>query len=335
MPITAKQLAKELGLSEAAVSMALNNKSGVSTKTRRRVIKAAQEMGYNFSRIKEKQERLGSVHVVFYRTHNAILSYAPIFDELYDGIRSVCQKSHVISHVIHFYEKTDDLEMYFGDIRTSDCCGIILVGTELRKEICLRFLSLGLPVVLLDTYFDSVSCNCILINNQQGAYMATDFLISRYHAQPGYLKSSYSIPNFEERRNGYFRAIKENGMSSSRSIIHELAPSIEDATADMLAVIDNHDPLARCYFADNDMIAIGAIKALKARGYKIPDDVAIIGFDNIAESRIIEPALTTMDVPRFSIGETAAEVLLSQIRSADLYYRKIEISTSMELRGSH
>ena len=76
--------------------MALNNKTGVSTTTRRMVIKAAQDKGYDFSRIKEKQERLGSVHVVFYRTHNAILSYAPIFDELYDGIRSVCQKSHVI-----------------------------------------------------------------------------------------------------------------------------------------------------------------------------------------------------------------------------------------------
>jgi len=335
MSITAKQLAKELGLSEAAVSMALNNKTGVSTKTRRRVIKAAQEKGYDFSRIKEKQERLGSVHVVFYRTHNAIISYFPIFNELYDGIKSVCQKSHVISRVIHFYEKTDDLEEYFGDMRTSDCAGIVLVGTEIRKEICQKFLSLGLPLVLLDTFFDSIACNTVLIDNQQGAYTATDFLISRYHTQPGYLKSSYTIPNFEERKNGYFKAIKENGMSASRSIIHELAPSIEDATADMLAVIDNHDPLARCYFADNDLIAIGAIKALKARGYKIPDDVAIIGFDNIAESRIIEPALTTMDVPRFSIGETAAEVLLSQIRSADLYSRKIEISTSMELRGSH
>ena len=332
MSITAKQLAKELGLSEAAVSMALNNKTGVSTKTRRRVIKAAQEKGYDFSRIKEKQERLGSVHVVFYRTHNAIISYFPIFNELYDGIKSVCQKSHVISRVIHFYEKTDDLEEYFGDMRTSDCAGI---GTEIRKEICQKFLSLGLPLVLLDTFFDSIACNTVLIDNQQGAYTATDFLISRYHTQPGYLKSSYTIPNFEERKNGYFKAIKENGMSASRSIIHELAPSIEDATADMLAVLDNHDPLARCYFADNDLIAIGAIKALKARGYKIPDDVAIIGFDNIAESRIIEPALTTMDVPRFSIGETAAEVLLSQIRSADFYFRKIEISTSMELRGSH
>jgi len=335
MTITAKQLAKELGLSEAAVSMALNNKTGVSTKTRRMVIKAAQEKGYDFSRIKEKQEQKGSVHVVFYRTHNAILSYAPIFDELYNGVISVCRKTRLVPHAVHFYEKSDSLENYFGEIRTSDCIGIILVGTEMRKEVCSRFLSLKLPLVLLDTWFDSIPCNSVLINNRQGAYTATDFLISRYRTQPGYLKSSYSIPNFEERKNGYFKAIRENGMSASRSIIHELAPSIEDATADMLEIIDNHDPLARCYFADNDMIAIGVIKALKMRGYKVPDDVAVIGFDNITESKIIEPALTTMDVPRFSIGETAAEVLLSQIRSENVCTKKIEISTSMELRNSH
>ena len=335
MSVTAKQLAKELGLSEAAVSMALNNKPGVSTKTRRMIIKAAQEKGYDFSRIKEKQEQTGSVHVVFYRTHNAILSYAPIFDELYDGIRSVFQKTRLISHVIHFYEKTDDLQNYFGDIRVSDCTGIILVGTEIRKETCSEFLSLGLPLVLLDTWFDSVPCSSVLINNRQGAYMATDYLISRYHTQPGYLKSSYSIPNFEERQSGYFKAIRENGMSASRLIIHELAPSIEDAMADMLSVIDRQDPLARCYFADNDMIAIGAIKALKLRGYQIPDDVAVIGFDNIAESRIIDPALTTMDVPRFSIGETAAELLLSLIRSGEMQIRKTELSASLLLRGSH
>ena len=103
----------------------------------------------------------------------------------------------------------------------------------------------------------------------------------------------------------------------------------------MLSVIDRQDPLARCYFADNDMIAIGAIKALKLRGYQIPDDVAVIGFDNIAESRIIDPALTTMDVPRFSIGETAAELLLSLIRSGEMQIRKTELSASLLLRGSH
>ena len=75
----------------------------------------------------------------------------------------------------------------------------------------------------------------------------------------------------------------------SRCIIHQLSPTIDGAMADMLAIIDRGDALADCYFADNDLIAIGTIKALRLRGYKVPEQVAIVGFDNISEGRIIDP----------------------------------------------
>ena len=81
----------------------------------------------------------------------------------------------------------------------------------------------------------------------------------------------------------------------------------------MLEVIDSGTPLAKCYFADNDLIAIGAIKALKLRGYKIPDDIAIIGFDNISEGRILDPSLTTIDIPRRFMGQTAVDQLIRQM----------------------
>lgn len=105
--------------------------------------------------------------------------------------------------------------------------------------------------------------------------------------------------------------------------------------ADMLHIIDSGEKLASSYFADNDIIAIGAIKAFKMRGYKIPDDIAVIGFDNIPESRVIEPALTTMDVPRHFIGQTAARVLAEQISSKRHYPVKVEISATMIKRSSH
>jgi len=124
-------------------------------------------------------------------------------------------------------------------------------------------------------------------------------------------------------------------MSPSRSIIHKLSPSIENAMADMLEVIDRKDNLASSYFADNEIIAIGALKAFKLRGYKIPEEISIIGFDNISESRIIEPALTTMDVPRLYIGQTAAKALIEQMQTKRTYATKIEISTKIIKRFSH
>lgn len=334
MSITAKELAQKLGISATAVSMALNNKPGVSTETRARIIKAAEESGYDFAKIKKTPGREGSVYIIFYKTHDAILSYAPIFNELYDGVKSVCQKEHFAVKAMQFYEKMELLEDCFSSLRISDCKGIILVGTEIRQEVCQRFLSLGYPLVLLDTYFYSLDCTSVLINNAQGAYLATNYLISTSRSQPGYLQSSYSIPNFVQRQEGYFKAIKENGMSPSRSVIHRLSPSIEAAMADMLEIIDRKDTLARCYFADNDIIAIGAMKALMLRGYRIPEDIAFVGFDNISESKIIEPSLTTIDVPRHHIGRTAARLLIEQIDTKILHSAKVEISTRLVKRFS-
>lgn len=334
MSITAKELAKKLGLSETAISMALNNKPGVSIKTRQEVIRLAELCGYDFSKIK-KNTTNNSIYVISYKAHNAILSYAPIFDELFDGIKSECQQENYKVKTIQFYEKTDSLEDCFADLRVSDCSGIILVGTEIRQDVCKQFLSLGYPLILLDTYFDSLECTSVLINNVQGAYFATDYLISLRTGQPGYLQSAYTIQNFKERFEGYTKAIKENGMSPSCSIIHKLSPSIENAMADMLEIINRKDRLASSYFADNDIIAIGALKAFKICGYKIPEEISIIGFDNISESRIIEPALTTMDVPRHYIGQIAAKILINQMHTKRSYVTKIEISTKMIKRFSH
>ena len=335
MGITAKELAKQLGLSATAVSMALNNKPGVSTKTREAVIKAAEEKGYDFSKIKSYGEIKGNIYVIFYKASNAILSYTPIFDELYEGVKSQCQKQHIGTKLIQFNEKTDDLNLCFEELRVNDCIGIVLVGTEITKEICERFISLGIPLTLLDSYFEALNCNSVLINNSQGAFLATDYLIGLTDSQPGYLKSSYPIYNFEAREDGYFKAIKENGMSKSRSIIHRLSPSIEDAMADMLELLDEGCDIAPSYFADNDVIAIGAIKAFKLRGFRIPEDIAIIGFDNISEGKIIEPSLTTMDVPRHFIGQSAARQLLLQIETRNYYVSKIEVNTRLIKRLSH
>lgn len=334
MSITAKELARKLGISATAVSMALNNKPGVSTETRAKIIKTAEEQGYDFTKVKKTPGREGSVYIIFYKTHNAILSYTPIFNELYDGVKSVCQKEHFAVKMMPFYEKTDLLEDCFSDLRISDCRGIILVGTEIRPEVCRQFLSLGYPTILLDTYFDSLDCTSVLINNTQGAYLATNYLISTARTQPGYLQSSYSIPNFVQRQEGYFKAIKENGMSPSRSIVHKLSPSIEAAMADMLEIIDRNDTLAKSYFADNDIIAIGAMKALMLRGYRIPEDISCVGFDNISESRIIDPSLTTVDVPRHYIGMTAARLLIEQMDTKMVHAIKIEAATRLVKRFS-
>ncbi len=334
MGITAKELAVKLNLSATAVSMALNNKPGVSTETRNLVIKEAEKYGYDFTRLSLKKNKTGDIYCIIYRAHNAILNYTPIFSELTDGIEQECRQNGYHLKTLQIYEKTDDVQKCIEDLRVTGCIGIILLGTEITAAICNQFLQLSVPVVLLDSSFHSVECSSVLINNTQGAYLATNYLIDRRGKQPGHLCSSYKIENFIERKNGFNRAVREHGMSVGKSITHELSPSIDGAFTDMLEIIDQADDLAECYFADNDLIAIGAIKALKLRGYKIPDDIAIVGFDNISESRIIEPSLTTIDIPRKFMGQTAARQLIYQITNPIPHTVKIEVSTTIVKRFS-
>lgn len=334
MKITAKELAARLGLSATAISMALNNKPGVSSETRAYVLREAEKYGYDFSKLSMKKNCSGDIYCIIYRAHNAILNYTPIFSELTDGIEQECRQNGYHLKISQLYEKTDDINKYIEDLRISDCVGIILLGTEITAGICQNFLSLSVPVVLLDSYFPTVNCSSVLINNVQGAYLATNYLIERCQNQPGHLCSSYRIENFIERTVGFTKSVKEHGMSLGKSISHELSPSIEGALADMLEIIDRDDYLAKCYFADNDLIAIGAIKALKLRGYKVPEDIAIIGFDNIPESRIVDPALTTIDIPRKFMGQTAVHQLIKQLTYPVPHTVKIEMSTTLVKRFS-
>lgn len=334
MGITAKELAEKLHLSATAVSMALNNKPGVSTETRAMVIAEAEKNGYDFSKLTMKKNNGGEIYCIIYRAHNAILNYTPIFSELTDGIEQECRQNGYHLKTLQIYEKTDDIKKFIEELRISDCVGIILLGTEITPAACCEFLQLSVPIILLDSYFESVDCSSVLINNGQGAYLATNYLIDRTGKQPGHLCSSYKIENFVERKNGFRQAIREHGMSVSKSVSHELSPSIDGAFSDMLEIIDSGDELAECYFADNDLIAIGVIKALKLRGYKIPDDIAIVGFDNISEGRVIDPSLTTVDIPRKFMGQTVAAQLIRQLETPIPHTVKIEVSTSIVKRFS-
>lgn len=334
MSITAKELAKKLNLSAAAVSMALNGKPGVSTETRRLVREAAETYGYDFTRISEKHQTTGSIYFIIYKKHGAVVDDTPFFSQLSEGIADTCKKEGYKLIISYIYGNDSDFEEQLKNVQYSDCIGIILLGTEMTPEDVKHFQKLPLPLVLLDTYFETVTCNYVLINNVQGAYLATSHLIQKTKKQPGYLRSSYPIGNFAERNSGFFKAVRAYGMSSSKSIVHMLTPSIDGAYADMKDILENNEELAPCYFADNDLIAIGAMKALKEYGYSIPKDIAVVGFDNVPLSRLIEPSLSTINVPKQYMGEMAVKRLITLITEKGAQPIKIEISTQLVERRS-
>lgn len=333
MGISAKELAQQLSLSPAAVSIALNDKPGVSELTRKRVIDAAKAQGFDFARVKRKSSFRGRFTFVIYKKHGAVVSETPFFSELTDGVSRACREFGYALD-IHYLLESGHSAQEFLDLSGRGIDGILLLGTEMHAGDIPALSECPVPLVILDTYFEGIPQNYVLINNIQGAYTATSYLISRRKCQPGYLRSSYSIGNFAERADGFYKAIRENGMSASRSIVHLLAPSVEGAYADMLALLQSGERVAPCYFADNDLIAAGAMRAFHACGYRIPEDVGFVGFDNTTLCELLDPPLTTINVPRQAMARVAVERLISLVNSGMNEKTKTQIMTSLVKRAS-
>jgi len=336
MSITGKELSKLLNISPAAISMALNNKPGVSTATKYRIIEAATKYGYDFTNVEQKQHNnnlYGTIQFIIYKKSGAIITDTPFFSQLSEGISEACQIQQYNLNISYIWNN-DNIKATLNEFNNYNCSGIILLATEMSQHDLEPFLISKLPIIVLDSYYDTLDCNFVTINNHKGAFQATNYLIRRCNSQPGYLHSSYSIANFQARANGFFDAIKYNGLSTSRSIIHKLTPSIEGAYADMSELLTQKETLASCYFADNDLIACGAIKALKEHGYNIPKDISIIGFDNLPLCTYIDPTLTTLQVSVKHMGQTSISRLIQIINDKSTEILKIEVTPKLIIRNS-
>lgn len=332
MSITAKEIAAMLSLSEAAASMALNGKAGVSDETREKVIECARNGGYDFSRINGKYTG-GNIRLYIFSPYKAIINDTQFFDALIGNIERECRTKNLRferEYAVNIDELTGSLARAAKDPQT----GFLLLATEMSESELASVAKFDAPLVVMDTNYCSLPLNCVCINNRQGAYVAANYLLRQYHMQPGYLKSAFNIANFRERAEGFFAALRDVGLSPSGSVIHSLAPSVDGAYADMSRIIESGGKLARSYFSDNDLIAIGAIKAFKEHGINIPKDIAVIGFDDIPMCKDCNPPLASVNVAKEQIGKIALERLLHLMKKKENISMTTMINTTLIPRPS-
>lgn len=331
MSISAKELAKKLNISAATVSMVLNNKSGISEKTREQVLSAAHEYGFDFSRLEAKSSASGNIQLVIYKKHGIVVADTPFFSQLLEGIEQYCKNKSYSLQITYFYEN-QSCEEQIESIKKSGCDGILLLGTEMQLDDFCYFNNLNIPLVVLDTYFDELNCDFVTINNIRGTFNATEYLISQGFSEIGYLRSSCEIANFTERFDGYRKAMKKHNLKTKPEYIHNITPSLDGAYEDMKNMLPAK--FANAYVADNDLIAAGCMRALKERGIKIPEDVSVIGFDNMPFCDILDPPLSTLDVPKHEFGTLAVKQLIHRIRNKKHSHSRIQITPKLYERNS-
>lgn len=311
--------------------MVLNNRPGISDKTRERVLNAAQKYGYDFSRIDGRAAAEGSIQLIIYKKHGIVVSDTPFFSQLVESIEQGCRDAHLTLQITYFHA-TDKLDECVQRLKKSNCDGILILGTEMGYEELMLLSDIDMPIVVLDTYFDDIDLDFVKINNRGGMAKAIKHLVSSGFSEIGYLHSSYSIVNFREREEGYHNALAMYGIEYMTA--DELTPTIEGAYNDMKKRLDNGKIPFHAYVADNDLIAIGAMKAFREYGYNIPGDISIVGFDNMPVCDVTEPPLTTMNVQKRLFGAMGLQRLIQRINDSDGSFIKIELMPETVVRKS-
>lgn len=336
MSVTARQIAQELGVSEATVSLVLNGRRGVSSATRERVVSMARHMGYDFKRARGARSQGSIAFVIFDRQSFFSTQF---FQEVQSGVLSVFDESDYSLSMARI-DGRGDVQAQVSSRLPTDCIGIIVFATEMEAEEFEPIVDISLPVVWLDNPLAPTGCDSVVINNYLGMQQALGYLTQTYPGMPGHLCGGGMLANFDERRRGLHRALRAMG-GSTKDMPELLLPvDVEAAQEALLAELDRGLEPQRSYVADNDFIALGAIRALRQRGHRVPEDVAVMGFDDIGFARLSDPPLSTISVPKAYLGQVAAERLLCVLDAGylqvprELHPIRIEVNTSPVIRES-
>lgn len=335
MPMRIKDIAEKAEVSPATVSMVLNNKAGISPETRNKVLNVVSESGYSKSILKEALiKNKGSIQLIVYKKHSRVVADTPFFQQLIEGVESKARNSGYQLLIKYISGGKPDINALMHEADDNQINGLLILGTEMDYSDIAHFMSIKMPFIFVDSYFLGVSAGYVVINNTGGSYIGTKYLLEKGHTEIGYLKSSIPIQNFLERYEGYYKALLEKDLPVESKYCIPLGPSMEDSYEDMKCFLKKNTGLPTAFIADNDLIAFGAMKALRECGVKIPDDVSVIGFDDMPFCNFSEPPLTTIGVDKKLFGKLAVDNLVSLMENKVHYNTKTVMDVELIERSS-
>lgn len=335
MPISVRKLAQLLGVSPASVSLALNGKPGVSEETREKILAAALQHG--LKPVSAPAARKSSdITLAVYRKHGSICGDTEFFSAVIEGMNAEACRRGFRLHVTYIYSDAW-ADRQLEELRRSEAAGCVLLATEMQQEDIQKFDDFPLPLVVLDSFFPGRCGAYVTIDNFEGARMAVRHLLSRGHRRIGHMASAVPISNFSERKQGLLAALSEYPEATLQSFPVGTTP--EQAYSDMSAHLRRRpfDPALypTAFFADNDIIAVSCIRAFREWGVRIPEDISVIGFDDVPLSCVTSPRLSTVRVEKETLGRLAITLLRDRMDNpAASAPVKLSVGTSLCLRES-
>jgi LacI family transcriptional regulator len=332
--VTLRDVADLANVAIGTASQALNGKEGVLPDTRERVIQAAKTLGYDqrFQFAEPVLEDLRTIGVIKHNSYDRP-GLDPFYFPVISGIERECREYGL--SMVYTTMEVDDYNRatrLSANVARGQFSGLLVVGAYLNRDMARQVSTANCPVVLVDGYSESTRFDRVLMNNVESAQRAVSYLIEKGHRHIGLIGSSANCyPSIMERREGYFRALQEHGINESYVVDSILN---RDASHQATLALLNQYPHVSALFVVNDNAAMGAISAVRELKCEVPDDISVVGFDDIAFAQDMVPPLTTMHVDKMEMGKLALRQLIYRIENKEAPLVTILMDTNLVARKS-
>jgi LacI family transcriptional regulator len=329
MPVTLEQIAKASGFSVPTVSRALTNHDyPVSPTTRKRIVEVARALGYkpNLAARSLRTDQTNTIGIIV----DDLLS--PFVPSIVRGIQDYLRQFDYLTLMVNSdWDPAADQDA-INALVSRPVDGIIFVESP-HLAVNEALISSNKPYIFAHRLFDSTIQNSVVPDDYYGATLAVHHLISLGHRQIAYINGPEGWHTSRQRLAGYKDELGTQGLALHRGYIQTGDWDVEGgyaATKNLMA-LDEH-PTA--IFSANDAMAVGAIAAIQDMGLNVPNDIAVVGYDNRDFARIVRPKLTTVSMPVYEMGLTAAELLLKQIEEGRQDTPEIKVKGQLFIRES-
>ena len=327
---TIRDVAKRAGVAPITVSRVINNSGYVNEKTRARVEAAIADLGYvpNVLARSLRSRRTGTLGLILTDISN------PFWTTVARGVEDAASDAGFNVILCNTDESEVEQDKYLHVLMQKQVDGVLLVPARSAVEPIKFIQSQNTSVVVLDRRIPNSQTDVVRCDSEGGAYQLTSLLLSLGHRRIAMLSGPRGVSTAEDRVAGYRRALAEAGVDVDAAPVCYGEFSLQSGYAMTLQVLAR-TPRPSALFAGNNFIAIGALRALRDTGLRVPEDLALVGFDDLPADLVVDPFLTVAAQPAYEMGRQATELLLARLsEEAPAAYQEIVLPTEIVVRQS-
>lgn len=326
-----KDVAIKAGVSIATVSRVLNDAKNVNPKTRLKVQKAIKALNFQPSRVARRlRAQAGQSKLIGFVIPDI---QNPFYVDVIRGVEDTASKMGYAIIMSNFSQDAAKEKLYLDIMRSESVDGLIVAPAHEHDREVISLIETGLPVVCVDRVLADIDVDVVVVDNRQGAREAIELLVKLGHRRIAYLSGPQEIPTYRERQAGYEDALHNHNIIVDKSLI-KIGDSTHQSgkilTEEFLKMSNRPTAL----FTGNNLITLGALEVLHDHKLRLPDDMSIIGFDDMYWSSSLNPSLTAVSQPGYEIGRRAADMLFQRIADPGRPTIKVTLKAKLMQRRS-